>query len=43
MLDCAIRMTVSEPLSESALPSLADPAREHGRSVYLANGGSKLA
>lgn len=42
MMDCAIEMFVSEPLSESALPSLVDPAREHGKSVYLNNGGSKF-
>lgn len=43
MMDCAIEMFVSEPLSESALPSLVDPAKEHGKSVYVRNGGSSLA
>lgn len=43
MMDCAIEMFVSEPLTESALPSLVDPAREHGKSIYLKNGGSELA
>lgn len=43
MMDCSINCFVSEPLSESALPSLVDPSKEHGRSVYLKNGGSKLA
>lgn len=43
LIDCAIKMFVSEPLSESALPSLVDPAREHGKSIYLKNGGSPLA
>lgn len=43
MLDCAFNFFVSEPLSESALPSLSNPAIEHGRSVYLSNGGSKLS
>lgn len=43
MMDCSIDCYVSEPLSESALPSLVDPSKEHGRSVYLKNGGSKLA
>lgn len=43
MMDCAIEMFVSEPLSESALPSLVDPAKEHGKSVYVKNGGSSLA
>lgn len=42
MLDCAFDVKISEPLSESALPSLSDPAREHGREVYLKNGGSSL-
>lgn len=41
-LDCAFNVHISEPLSESALPSLSDPAREHGREVYLSNGGSNL-
>lgn len=43
MIDCAIELFVSEPLTESALPALVNPASEHGRSVYLKNGGSKLA
>lgn len=43
MLDCAIELFVSEPLSESALPALVNPASEHGRSIYLSNGGSKLS
>lgn len=42
MLDCAFTIHISEPLSESALPALSDPAREHGREVYLSNGGSKF-
>lgn len=41
-LDCAFNIHISEPLSESALPALSDPAREHGREVYLHNGGSSL-
>lgn len=43
MMDCAIELFVSEPLSESALPALVNPASEHGRSIYLSNGGSKLS
>ena len=43
MIDSAIDLFVSEPLSESAIPSLADPATEHGRSVYVKTGGTKLA
>lgn len=43
MIDSAIKLFVSEPLTESAIPALANPAREHGRSVYIKTGGSKLA
>lgn len=43
MIDSAIKLYISEPLMESALPALADPAHEHGRSVYVKTGGSKLA
>lgn len=43
MIDSAIDLFVSEPLSESAIPSLVDPAKEHGHSVYVKTGGSKLA
>ena len=43
MIDSAIDLFVSEPLSESALPALSNPAHEHGRSVYVRTGGSKLA
>ena len=43
MIDSAIDLYVSEPLSESAIPSLVNPAKEHGRSVYVKTGGSKLA
>lgn len=39
MIDSAINVFVSEPLGESALPSLVDPAAEHGHSVYLKRGG----
>lgn len=42
MLDCAFTIHISEPLAESALPALSDPALEHGREVYLHNGGSSL-
>lgn len=40
MIDSAIELFVSEPLSESVLPALANPAVEHGRSVYLKSGGN---
>ena len=43
MIDSAIDLFISEPLSESAIPSLVDPAKEHGHSVYVKTGGSKLA
>lgn len=43
MIDSAVDLYVSEPLSESAIPSLVNPAKEHGRSVYVKTGGSKLA
>lgn len=43
MIDSRIDLFVSEPLSESAIPSLSDPAKEHGHSVYVKTGGSKLA
>lgn len=40
MIDSAVDFFVSEPLGESVLPSLVDPAYEHGKSVYLRRGGS---
>lgn len=40
MIDSAIDFFVSEPLGESVLPSLVDPASEDGKSVYLRRGGS---
>lgn len=43
LMDCAVEMFISEPLSESALPALVNPASEHGKSIYLINGGSKLS
>lgn len=39
-IDSSVEFFVSEPLSESVLPSLVDPAYEHGKSVYLRRGGS---
>lgn len=39
MIDSAIQLYVSEPLGESVMPSLVDPAAEHGQSVYLHRGG----
>lgn len=43
MIDARIDLSVSEPLSESAIPSLSDPAQEHGYNVYVKTGGSKLS
>lgn len=43
MIDARIDLSVSEPLSESSIPSLSDPAQEHGYNVYVKTGGSKLA
>lgn len=40
IIDSKCELFVSEPLSESKLPSLVDPAAEHGKSVYLKVGGS---
>lgn len=42
MVDSAIQLFVSEPLGESALPSLVDPAEEHGYTVYVKRGGQSL-
>lgn len=40
IIDSKCELFVSEPLGESKLPSLVDPAAEHGHSVYLKVGGS---
>lgn len=42
-IDSFIKLRVSEPLGESALPSLVDPATEHGESIYVRNNGSRIA
>lgn len=42
MIDSHVLWKVSEPLGESALPSLVDPAAEHGESIYVRNQGSRL-
>ena len=42
MIDSFIQLFVSEPLGESSLPSLVDPAAEHGASVYMRRNGSRL-
>lgn len=43
MIDSSVELFVSEPLCESAIPSLVNPAKEHGHSVYVKTGGSTLA
>lgn len=42
MVDSAIELFVSEPLGESVLPSLVDPAEEHGYTIYVKRGGQSL-
>lgn len=42
MIDSVIELYVSEPLGESVLPSLVDPAEEHGYTVYVQRGGQHL-
>lgn len=42
MIDSAIDLRVSEPLSESRLPSLVNPAEEHGKSLYIHKGGIRV-
>lgn len=42
LIDSSIELFVSEPLGEGSLPSLANPAEEHGRSVYLTRGASNF-
>lgn len=41
-IDSFIKLHVSEPLGESALPSLVDPASEHGESIYIRTNGSRI-
>lgn len=42
MIDSAIQLHIVEPLGESVMPSLSDPASEHGRSVYMSRGGQHV-
>lgn len=42
IVDSSVELYCSEPLGESKLPSLADPAYEHGKSVYLRRGGNNV-
>lgn len=41
-IDSFIKLHVVEPLGESSLPSLVDPAAEHGDSIYIRNNGSRI-
>lgn len=40
--DCFFNYRVAMPLSKYSLPSLQDPAYEHGRTIVVDKGGSKL-
>ena len=42
-IDAFVNLKVVEPLGESSLPSLVDPALEHGDSVYVRNNGSRIS
>lgn len=39
MIDSHIQLSIVEPLGESCLPSLADPAHPNGETVYVKRGG----
>lgn len=41
-LDCFFDYKVAMPLSKYSLPSLQDPAYEHGKNVVVSKGGSRL-
>lgn len=41
-MDCYFDYKVAMPLSKYSLPSLQDPAYEHGKTVVVSKGGSKL-
>lgn len=41
-MDCAFDYKVAMPIQKYSLPSLQDPAYEHGRTVVVSRGGSKL-
>lgn len=42
MCDCYFDYKVAMPLSKYSLPSLQDPAYEHGRTIVVSKGGQKL-
>lgn len=41
-MDCDFKYHVSQPLAEYSIPSLQDPAYEHGQSVTIHRGGFRL-
>lgn len=41
-MDCYFDYKVAQPLAKYSLPSLQDPAYEHGRTIVVAKGGHKL-
>lgn len=41
-LDCYFEYKVAQPLAKYSLPSLQDPAYEHGRTIVVHKGGSRL-
>lgn len=41
-MDCYFNYKVAMPLSKYSLPSLQDPAYEHGKTIVVSKGGSKL-
>lgn len=41
-MDCYFDYKVAMPLSKYSLPSLQDPAYEHGKTIVVSKGGSKL-
>ena len=41
-MDCYFDYKVAQPLAKYSLPSLQDPAYEHGRTIVMQKGGQKL-
>ena len=41
-MDCYFDYKVAQPLAKYSLPSLQDPAYEHGRTITVHKGGSRL-
>lgn len=42
-MDCYFDYKVAQPLAKYSLPSLQDPAYEHGRTVVVRKGGSRIS